>query len=221
MRRSSSLGLLASLAAALTACSLLTSLDGFTGPDAAGADASTSTTSDGEPADTSSDRADAPLVDAGDDAAPNIHPQGTFEGSACDPWDGFQAGVAISSTARTGNGSCRVCTRAGVAGDFATDDEDATGAATVGGTYRARAWVRAAPSAPIPGPVFMNFRTRTPGMVQETSISKDVTVTTTWQLLTTTLAVTKPGTLDLVIGPATAPADACFLLDDVTIQRVE
>lgn len=226
-------GLIAGLAVATSACSLLTSLDGLSSggdagegpsPDAA-ADHSAEGGADAAPP-FKADAADAlPTEDAGarDDAGPNLHPAGTFENGTCSPWQGFQGSVGPISIAHTGSGACRACTASTTTDYFTVDDGGASGDDVVGVTYRAEGWVRTDPSTPAPPDVrfFLRNASIATGtfVTLESSMSPAAAIDATWQHFEATLSVTKQGYLNVFVGGTHAPS-ACFILDDVTVRRL-
>lgn len=227
MRRSFVVVFVAGTSLAGTACSLTTSLEGLSSTvivveanaDASGATDGTASTDDG------STRADA-IADAGDAAgAPNLHPRGTFETGTCGSWVGFQGTVAQDSNARTGSGSCLVCTGPMTTDYFTADDNGAPGPAVVGATYRAEGWVRSAPGKPNAGPVrlFLRNFTVVGGTFRglESSASASSEVDAQWRSRATTLTVTKDGGKLNVFVSADHRSGACFLLDDVTVRRID
>jgi len=223
------------VAVACSACSLLTSLDGLSDGARSGvptdADARTDANATGSPDATNEataadahDALDAGTVtDANDDAGPNLHPNGTFESGTCDPWTGFQGTVDAVSTAHTGSGACRACTLPQTMDYFTADDNRAPGPAEVGATYRVQAWVRTDPSSPPPVDVriFLRNATDVNGTFMDLgqNMSPAVTIDATWQRLETTFTFTQPGSLNVFLGATTATG-ACFLFDDVLLQKV-
>jgi hypothetical protein len=234
MRRRRIGGLIIALAVATSACSLVTSLDGLSsgidatdGPrvDGAANDA-TDGPAEAEVAPPPTDAADALAIqDAGarDDAGPNLHPAGTFENGTCDPWHGFQGSIGFVTLARTGGGACRACTASTTTDYFTADDNGATGADMVGATYRAEGWVRTDPTAPAPLDVKLFLRNASVAsgsfVALESSASVPAPIDATWQHFETSLSITKQGYLNVFVGATHAP-NACFILDDVTVRRV-
>jgi hypothetical protein len=232
MRRSYVVSLIAAGSFAATACSLLNSVDGLTGgagpalvPEGGeGGGGGLDATSNG---DAVSDAAvEASLIrDAGDEAGSNLHPSGTFEGPTCDPWSGYQGTVEKVTDARTGTGACRICTSPTTTDYFTADDKGQGGAATVGASYRAEAWVRTAPGKAVPGASSLFLRSFSTAGGQFTSLelenSPKKPLTDTWMKLEATLTITKPGgTLNIFVGADTNPG-ACMLLDDVYLERLK
>lgn len=214
-------------------CSLLTSLEGFSSgsPDAGPAPLADAATESGAetgtpPTDGGVDGAiptDA-TVDTGTDAGPppNIHPNGTFEASL-DPWGAYQGTIAPDATAHTGARSLRVCGGTNV-DYFTADDNSALVGPSIGATYRAEGWVRTAPGAVTPPSINIFLRTvdLSRGFeVVELGQNEGAPLTSTWQKLSVTLKVTKPAERLGVFVGADWVAGACFLLDDVTLQRFD
>jgi hypothetical protein len=234
VRRARLAGLTASVgiaAFATSACSLLTSLDGLSSggalavDGAAGADVGTiaaiDASSDASTASDTSAASDA--LDGGDNAGVNLHPQGSFETGTCAPWVGFQGTVEVVPTAHSGSGACRVCNSPSTTDYFTADDNSTPGPGTIGASYRAEAWVRADPTAPAPPAVklFLRNSAIVGGMFTELegSSSAPIVVNATWQRLEVTLPYTKAGNLNVFVGADAAP-NACFVLDDVVLRRV-
>lgn len=220
--------------AALAACSLTTSLDGLTSnvvyADAAGE----GTGADGEAlpdgslpgADAGTDAPATADADGGTVAGVNIHPQSTFEtaDAACGPgWGTYQSSLEKNAVAHGGTASCRVCMNSGILDFYTADDGGSSGATTLGVRYRAEAWVRTAPGFPSPGPgrLFLrNFKV-TGGFEDLESKSSDaVMLDFNWRLVSTELLITKPGGVINVFIGMDAVAGSCFLIDDVTLRRV-
>jgi hypothetical protein len=224
MRRSYVVVFLAGTSLAGAACSLTTSLEGFSSTVVfveADADASGAEASDGSRKGDTSTVADA---GGGDDSgAPNIHPRGTFESGVCDSWTAFQGKLAQDTTARTGTGSCRVCTLTTTTDYFTADDLGAAGPAVVGATYRAEGWARSAPGAPNVGAVtfvLRNFTTAGGFKALETHGSASRPVDANWQRYETTMTITMAGgTINVIVSADHRPG-ACFLIDDVTLRRL-
>jgi hypothetical protein len=227
MRGSYVVSLIAATCLAGTACSLLTDLDGYSGTvivvssEGGGGDANGDANVN---VDSSADT--SPIADAGqDEAGPNIHPQGTFEGTSCDPWVSYQGTLERVDVAHSGSGACRVCTKATTTDVFTGDDGGQPGPAIVGATYRARGWVRTAPSRVAPGNVALLLRSFTTEGGTFTDIesqnSGGTPITATWTQFATELTITKPGgTLNVYVA-GDHVADACFLMDDIVVQRLK
>lgn len=214
----------------MTACSLATSLEGFSNGevavDAAGEAAAA-------PVDAARDTADArdassdtstPL-DAGDDAGgPNLHPRGTFEDGTCDGWTSYQGSLSPSTVAHTGTASCMACTAPSTADFFTADDIGSPGPAVVGATYRAEGWVRTAPGKADPGLatiILRNYALDPTFRSLESSGSPDGALDTQWRRFEATMKITQPGgTLNVFIGAQHRPG-ACFLLDDIVVRRID
>lgn len=228
MRRRRIAGLIAGLAIATSACSLFTSLDGLSGGSAAvpfdGAGADVAVAADVLTDSDVGSTLDVRDADAGDDAGPNLHPQGTFETGSCDPWVSYQGSLDFASPGHTGSGACRACAAPGATSIFSGDDNGASGDAVLGATYHAEGWVRSAPNAPAPPNVALFLRSDTlqnGNFVQlELNESPEAPIDATWQRFETSLDITMPGgTINVFIaGPAAA--GACFLFDDVVLRRV-
>ncbi|MBS2018661.1 MAG: hypothetical protein JST00_37690 [Deltaproteobacteria bacterium] len=213
-------------------CSLFTSLEGLSGgggdggspisPDAASvAEAGSTDATTSTDASSTSDADEDAGSDAGP-APPNVHPNGTFD-TTLDPWAAFQGTASKDTTARTGPFSLRACGKAGF-GYFTADDGSAFEGPVLGATYRAEAWVRTAPGAAVPPviKIFLRSASFTPDFTSVESTEADgPALTSTWQKLSVTLKLTKPAQrLGIYVGADYVP-EACFLLDDVALQRVE
>ncbi len=175
------------------------------------------------------DAANVDRVEDNDAAGPpgltnllNLHPEGTFE-TGCSRWRG-NATHAASTTARTGSASCLVCANANAppAPFFSIDDLGLSGPATPGATYRAGGWARLAPGTIGPGPVALTLRNlSSDGKNLESLSSADTRLSTEWQRFESTLSITKSGgKVDVYIAADYVPG-ACFLLDDVVVERVD
>ena len=165
--------------------------------------------------DASADSSDASVV------GPNLLPNGTFE-DGTDPWMVHQAKLSISKTARGGAQSMLVCDDASP--DYFTADVYAADPPVVGATYRASIWVREAPSSPRPPGVQLHLRTSNPGPpfmgIEAVTTTEMVLVDDTWRKLEVELSTTKPAAkLDVFFG-SDRLAGACFLVDDVRLERV-
>jgi hypothetical protein len=134
-------------------------------------------------------------------------------------WQPFQSTVSLSTTARTGAHSCKVC-GTGLP-DFTMDDiEPTVASADPGQSFLGQAWVRSAPDAAIPTQVYLEIRDQT---TQVGDASNFVTVDTTWQQVTLMHEVatdTQPVEV-FMAGKTDAPStNPCFLVDDITLVRV-
>jgi hypothetical protein len=154
-----------------------------------------------------------------------IHPSGTFETGKCGAWTAYQGTVQQDGTARTGSGSCRVCTATATTDFFTADDKGSTGPALVGATYRAEGWVRSTPDKPTPGPVRLILRNFTVAggtfTDLESTRSDPGYVEAPWHSRASTLTITKGGGKLNVVVSGEHRSGACFLLDDVTVQRID
>jgi hypothetical protein len=162
-------------------------------------------------------------VDGGEDVAlpilPNLHPRGTFE-NGCDGWGGYQATVSPSDVAHSGVGSCRFCAK--FSDYFSGDDSGFLDNPAVG-EYRVEMWVRAAPQKQAPDQLAIFLRTidGVPFVQHEINGSPPVSLDDTWRRLETTLTVTQPAELlNSFVSSDTGPADRCFLVDDVRVERL-
>lgn len=216
--------------AALPACSLFSSLDdlsetvvyveaGADGPDGtSGGDGSganggdTGSGSDGN----------MQIVDAGDDSGyPNLHPNGTFD-VGCQGWFPYNATLAADSTAHSGAGSCRVCSTV-TSSDVATIDEAGVLVPVAnGGVYVASAWFRVPDgvSGPSSG-VKITLVTRAQGGAdldtQQGSLS--AIDATSWTQLKVQLTATQDAAKLRVWAGGKAQTSACFLIDDLRVER--
>ena len=186
-------------------------------PDATG-DASTvdaNGTSDASDAATTTDGAsDAALAE-------NLHPFGTFE-QGCAPWYPNQATTSADSVAHGGAQSCKICWASGST-YFGADDTGFLSSPPLG-TYHAEAWVRQVAGAAIPVGVLITLRTKigtSSATFPEKAESVPSTVSITWTRIEVDLVVTKPAEkLNVVVGSMSSQ-DACFLVDDVRVFRVQ
>jgi hypothetical protein len=210
-------------ASGLAACSL-TSLDGLTSatgeiPDAARIDGTFEASPDAPAADA---RSDTTLVDAGDEAGVNLYPKGGTLESSCDPFVGYQGTVAPTSTAHGGSlGGCRACTGPGTTDYFTADDGTAFGLAASGERFRARLWVRTEVGKPAPPTVSLHIRTVLfPGFnVVSDETSPSVPIDATWKQLEIVSTLAKASNLNVFVSAIHAPG-ACFVIDDVTLERL-
>jgi hypothetical protein len=158
-----------------------------------------------------------------DDAGPNLEPNATFE-TGTDGWIAFQGMLSVSFTAHGGGKSLRVCTSiAGTTSTFAGDDNLSPGDAIIGASYRARASARTDPAGDMPGPIQLGLRTVNKDVgfvVKDSAVATPVALDATWRQLEVTLAVTERGLLNVTASAGTVPG-ACFLLDDVVLQRIQ
>ena len=118
-----------------------------------------------------------------------------------------------------------MCTSvAGTMTTFSADDNLSPGSAIIGASYRARAWARTDPGGGMPGPIQLGLRTVNKDngfvVVVDSSLAPPVTLDATWRQLEVTLATTARGFLNVTARATTVPC-ACFLLDDVVLQRTQ
>lgn len=151
--------------------------------------------------------------------APNLVVNGTCDNDTS-AWQPFQATVSLSTTARTGSHSCKIC-GAGMI-DFTMDDIDPTvPTADPGDSFLGEAWVRTAPGEAPPSVVFLEIRDATTFFGEASNMPM---VTDTWQPVTLTHEVrdtTQPVEVFLA-GHTPAPAtNPCFLVDDISLVRVK
>jgi hypothetical protein len=211
-------------ATGLVACSLVTSLDGLTSatgalePDAAMLDGMSEASNDGAAADARSDT----VVDAGDEAGVNLYPDGgTFE-SSCDPLKGFHGTVTPTATAHGGSkGGCRACTGPTTTDYFTADDGAAFGLAASGERYRARAWVRTEVGMPAPPDLNLHLRTVVFPAYQVIAdvTSSTVPIDASWKQLEVVSTVTTASNINVFVAATHAPG-ACFVVDDITLERL-
>ncbi len=220
--------------AAVPACSLFTSLGDFAtdGPPAemvvdAGVHPDGVTLADASRAAPSSEAGPRGPVDAGEDsaaAAQNLHPQGSFE-VGCSPWDGYQATATSSTTARSGARSCRVCVMQGVADFFTLDDNTIPLSPVAGARYRAEAWVRAAPGSVSPTTAQIYLRTVTPApfVTHQQAEGPFIVLPANgeWVRLQIELTANQAQGVFNVFVAAPAVPGACFLVDDVRLERLD
>lgn len=179
------------------------------------ADGGTTEAAPDSPTETGPSDGDA-SADAADD---NLFPNPTLDES-CDPLAGFQGTVTPDARFHGDAGSsCRLCTDPGANTLFSADDKGFM-VPVRGKTYRAEVWVRAADPQPSPGQVDLSLRAiqKEPFQVIEQSISNTAgPVGTTWQLLTTTLTLTKDAPLLNVVVGGPYSANVCLLFDDIRV----
>lgn len=222
------------LGALLSACSLFSDLSGLASEDASSSDASAAA----PPLDAggvASDSGPGVGFPPGNEAGPaegggvpaNLHPQGDFA-AGCGDWGAFQGSLQPSVLGHDAAGSCRVCVdQTGVASYFAIDDGGLGGPPEAGATYRATAWVRSAGVNGLVAPsyVTINLRTfeRTPAFTtleQQNETSKTPLQGASWVKLAIQLKVEQArGQLNVFLA-APGAANACFLVDDVRLERV-
>jgi hypothetical protein len=223
--RAPSVALTMGLGLGLAACSLLSDLGGLASEDPlpdASADARGATSD----ASAEAARPEAGATEGGAPSA-NLHPQGSF-GTGCGDWGSFQGSLEASALGHDAPGACRVCTgQAGVTSFFTIDDGGLGGAPVAGATYRATAWVRSPDGVGriTPSYATINLRTfeRTPAFTtleQQNQTEATPFQGTSWVQLAIELTVTQArGRLNVFIG-APGAANACFLVDDVRLERV-
>jgi hypothetical protein len=211
------------------ACTALTSLEALSGGDGDGdaqaADVRTSADGPSVEASGEADASDGAVTSDADAALAELHPNGTFESGGA-PWGSYNGNVfVLDGTARTGSRSLRACGQATAPADpiFSGDDNGAAGAPIVGATYRATAWVRTAPGSAVPPGVSMRFRTIQLPVFVETEIRETagVAITSTWQKLDIELPVSKSAAKLNIAVLGKWAAGACFLIDDVSIVRIQ
>lgn len=201
-------------------CSLLFAMDDFASDAPSHGDGGT----DAEGPDVEAGTFDAPeskgdaSVDAGE--GENLHPNGTFE-TTCSPFRGFMATVEVSdAAAHEQSRSCMVCATE-MTGFFTADDLGVADAPP-GSTFRAEAWVHAAPGRPAPTATILVLRSVTynPFTEVEKVDAFGPAPSTTWTRVAVDLPITKTAAKINVVVGGPAAANACFLLDDVRLTRV-
>lgn len=212
--------------AATTSCSLFTSLGDLSSgapPDGAGVDGGVPPLVDGGEAGALRD-AEADAADAGE--RPNLHPQGTFDTVGCGTWGNYLATLTAATPGRMSAGACRVCATSQGAKEFFTiDDNGLPGAPIAGARYRATAWVRPAPGAVTPTYAMLHIRTFgfDPDFTtyEQADPVAAVPFTTDWMPLSVELTIQQArGKLNVFLG-APGAVGACFLVDDVRLERVD
>lgn len=211
--------------ALVAGCSLVTTTDGLAG------DAASSAADSGADVAAASD-ADGATPPLDDSSAPdasavvNLHPNGDFDALGCKLWGGYYATLTADTLARSGTGSCRVCALEGSqsAGGFSADD--ASGSASnppVGAVYAVSAWIRAAPGAPSPDDITVLLRSTRPSPFQiyEEAYGPRVAPTNDWAQINVTLAINEQAEAlnTAIIGRGST--GACFLVDDLVLQRLK
>jgi hypothetical protein len=217
------------LVATASACSLLNPLDDFAGqrhdggstdPFTAG-DETVGETRDGSANDAATDSADSIADSTSTDGGVepfNLEANGSFD-LGCDGWSAYQGTLAHEPTlGRSANGSCMFCT-AGVGAYFSGIGRFTSNPPV--GTYRATAWVRSAPGRGLPSDVRLTLRTRTNGKTVDEKQGNGVgALSPTWQPLDVTITLSATADDFDVFITAYQAADACVLLDDVSVVRV-
>ena len=222
-------GLIGGAGALGAGCSLVVDADGLAGLADAASSSEGATIIEGGPALDSGDQeatadataADAPHV-ADTHAGPNLIADGAFE-QGCS-WGAYEGTATTDSTARTGTKSCRICTTPTTQDAFTGQDPFTAPPPVIGATYHAVAWVRTAPGAALPPGLSIHVRSSNPMPFQaiesDASAQPGLVVTDTWQKLEISLKTTmNAAEMDVFVGSATAPG-ACFLLDDVWLERL-
>lgn len=161
-------------------------------------------------------QSDASVADTG---APsdNLLENGNFE-LGCADWFGFESRTEDSSDGRNGGKACMVCGDPTVDG-FGILQKIPIEKLTVGKTYFAEVWVRAAPSdasvAPDPSAVFYLNGTD-PTTYIERKASAPVSADATWKRLTVVITV-KAGTVNLEFNVLLHGRATCILVDDAVV----
>lgn len=187
-------------------------LDPGSGSDAGVKDATGPSATDGGAADA--------RIDADTETGTLLYEQ-HFDGPGCNGWSSFQGTLASDPQGRAGGG-CRVCMNAGVT-DYFSGGSPGLGFLAVAGTYRAEAWVRTAPDAgpTSGGRLHLRQAKRTPFTQIASAMTPPESYSTTWRRLEVVLEVTKTEEdLDVYVTGG-AGANACFLVDDVKLYRLE
>lgn len=221
------------LAATASSCSLFSDLGGLASEvpsDAAapsndgGAESGTTKTPDGAASDSSTVVTPDADGGAGDAAAPNLHPNGTFE-NGCDGWGNYYAQLTPSTIAHSGKGSCRVCSATNNPDTFFTiDDGGASGPPVVGARYLATAWVRGGDTGTFPSFAVANLRTASfnPFASYDQAAGPNTALSTSWIQLSVILTITQAkGNLNVFVGAPKETATGCFLVDDVRLERLD
>jgi hypothetical protein len=136
-------------------------------------------------------------------------------------WQPFESTLSLSTTAHTGAHSCMVCATGGP-DDFTMDDVDPTvPSADPGEMFLGQAWVRTAPGAANPTTAYLEIRDST---TQFGDTSNMPALDDTWQpvmFVHTVGSPTQPVEV-LIAGHTDAPSTKpCFLVDDITLVRVQ
>jgi len=213
---------------AISGCTLFVDMSGFSsGGDQRDAgqteDANLASSIDGDDKDAT--QAPNDVIDAMHDAGvtpTNLLPSGGFE-DGCGTWAGFQATLSSDPTARTGSKSCRICMDPGVDDVFSASDDGAIEHPPIGALFRAEAWVRTAPGAAAPPDAALLARTfnAAPFTEIEKNQGASSAVGETWSKVEATLKINLVADRFHVSVGASAAPGACFLVDDVVVERVE
>jgi hypothetical protein len=209
------------VAAVPIACTSLDDLatDNTSATDAGDAGDATAADSPSSDASAEATTTDSASVDAA--LGDNLHPFGTFE-QGCAPWYAYQSTASADSVAHGDAQSCKVCWTSGTT-YFGADDTGFLANPPLG-RYHAEAWVRQVAGATIPPGVMITLRTKIGTSMTtfpEKAESVPITVSITWARIEVDLVVTQAAEkLNVVVGSASSP-DACFLVDDVRVFRVQ
>lgn len=202
----------------LAGCSLFTDLEGFTSPRGG---STASNDAQAEVGSVPSTLQDASL-DSGPSLGPNLLIDGDFEGTGetCGSWSSFRGHEASDTVARSGSASCRVCGDE-TTGGF-TVDPLGSGVANAlpGETYRAEAWVRTAPGQPVSGSIAIVHRIYDGDEEKDVVYSFRVEPSGDWQRIELTHTARVAGRIEVYIQAVASAAGQCFLVDDVTLNRV-
>lgn len=217
------------MSACLAGCSLFVDLSGFSNgaidrdagvvESGASRDAANAAES-GEQDDARPTREASLNSDAG---TPNLHPFGSFD-TGCGPWKGFHATVVGVQDGHLNPGSCRVCTDLGITDNFSADDFGAIAGPVVGATYRAEAWVSYASGANGTAEIGILMRTfnSSPTFAEvDKNQSGAIVSGSVWTKIETTLKVTSAAEKLNIVIVAPATPGACFLVDDVFVERIK
>jgi hypothetical protein len=166
-----------------------------------------------------------------DAAVTNLHPQGSFGGGDCRPWLEYQATLTYDNRGFSKAGSCQVASNnLDSTRYFAADDHTYRASNTsrlpveLSKTYRVSAWVKNCLNQLVADTVAINARilkSNLPYNELQNNPSLAVKPTGNWQRVAINITVDKPGDLNVVlVGLAPTASGACFLFDDVVVERV-
>jgi hypothetical protein len=167
--------------------------------------------------------------DGADDANTSVvneHPQGSFDGPDCLPWEGYMGTLALVQTEGVSvRGSCWADSTAPDENRFfAMNDLGAFGPVSLGTRYQISAWVKNCPNKTAATSININPRIVTfgrPYMILASNESVPMAPTNDWKVVSKSITVASDGKLEIVVGGlAPTSQGACFLVDDVVVQKV-
>ena len=134
----------------------------------------------------------------------------------CNGWPVLGADAIRATPARSGGYSCKLCADGSAEGLGIIRDVGAVPA----GRYVLTAWVRKRIQNAAPGEALARIDAETEGGLAVSAVAPTVAVRDEWDRLEATLDLAAGASnLRLTIGSASAAADRCLFVDDVTIVR--